>query len=88
MSTHFNLVGFFARKTRKHINGPVTEHPQEAITLLSGITAQEAAQLSPEYFERHADEKAVAYAKYTPFEKKWMVDWQLVPVEVREERAA
>jgi hypothetical protein len=79
MST-FNLVGFFARKTRSHVNGPVHEHPQEAVALITGISPAEAALHGGDHWEREADKRAVLYAKRTDKETKWMVDWQLVEV--------
>jgi hypothetical protein len=82
------LVGFFARHTRKHIDGKVTEHPIEAITLCSDLSFDEINTFTKDDWERAADKHAVKYAKYSPFEKKWMVDWQMVPVEIHEERAA
>lgn len=76
MST-FNLVGFFARKTRHYVDGPVKEHHPEAITLVSGITPEMAAA-GGSYWENLADQKAVQFARRTDLETKWMIDWQLV----------
>lgn len=88
MNTQFNLVGWFARRTRSRIDGPVTEHPQQAITLASHISADMASTMTPGYWENMADQHAVAHAKYSPYEKMWMVDWQLVPIENQEIKAA
>lgn len=86
MSTQFNLVGFFARQTRKYINGPVKTHPQVAVTLEAGIPSETVTKHNPDEWEHMADLLAQHRAKYTPFEKVWMVDWQLVPVEVHEQQ--
>jgi hypothetical protein len=88
MNTTFNLVGFFARKTRSRIGGPVTEHPQEAVTLQGGISLDTVNKHSPDQWEHYADVHAQQHSKYTPYEKKWMIDWQLVEVQSNEVRAA
>lgn len=90
MSTQFNLVGWFARHTRESIGGKIHEHREEAVTLIPGISVSLAAMptSTPVYWEQQADLQAVKHAKYTPFEKKWLVRWELVPIECHEEKAA
>lgn len=90
MSTTFNLVGFFARQTRTHAHpgAKVTNHPQEAITLQSGIPAATVTKHSPDQWEHFADVHAAQYCKYTPYEKRWMIDWQLVEITSHEVQAA
>lgn len=87
MNTVFNLVGFFARQTRDN-SGKVQEHPNIAITLAGGLSPDLVSKLGPAYWERMADSRAVHYAKYTHFEKKWMIDWELVEVQSNEVKAA
>jgi hypothetical protein len=87
MSTMFNLVGFFARHTRDK-DGRVTKHPQVAITLVPGIPVETVTKHSQDQWEHFADVHAAQHAKYTPYEKKWMVDWQLVEVQSNEVQAA
>lgn len=88
MSTTFNLVGWFERHTRREIGGKVTEHVPEAITLQSGIPSATVTKHTPDQWEHFADVHARQYAKYTLYEKKWMVDWQLVEITSNEVQAA
>lgn len=88
MNTTFNLVGFFCRHTRVEVGGKVFEHPREAITLQAGIPVETVNKHSREQWEHFADVHAQKHAKYTPYEKRWMVDWQFVEVQSNEVRAA
>lgn len=85
MNTTFNLVGFFARHTRREVGGKVTEHPQEAITLQTSIPVVTVNKHSTDQWEHFADVHAQKYCKYTPYEKKWMVEWRFVEVQSNDE---
>jgi hypothetical protein len=86
VSTAFNLVGQFQRESRAY-RGARVRTTYESHTLIYNLPPGDVSLKGKDFWEQQADKKAVALTCHSPFERCWMIDWQLVPVTHQEKSA-